>query len=112
MIDVFHHLIHEHTDKENDKYKKIHEKKWIIFIDKYIYLVALVGILMTLPQIYDIWFLNKVDGVSVISWSSYGLMAVFWTIYGLGHKEKVIIYSNICWVILDFLIVLGVFIFR
>jgi hypothetical protein len=112
MIDVFHHLIHEHTDKENERYRAIHKKKWIIFIDKYIYLVAMVGIVMTLPQVYDIWFIHKVAGVSAVSWATYGLMSIIWIAYGLGHKEKVITYSNIVWVFLDFSIVAGVLIFR
>ena len=112
MIDVFHHLIHEHTDKDNEHFKKIHEKKWIVWIDKYIYLVAMISIVMTLPQIYDIWVLHKVVGVSIISWATYGLMAVLWTVYGLGHKEKVIIFSNITWIFLDFMIVIGVLIFK
>ncbi len=112
MIDIFHHLIHEHSDKDNEKFKQIHEKKWIIWIDKYIYLVAMVSIVMTLPQIYEIWILQKVAGVSVVSWGTYGTMSILWMVYGLGHKEKVIIYSNMVWIILDFMIVLGVLLSR
>jgi len=112
MIDIFHHLIHEHTDKDNERYRKIHEKKWVVFIDRYIYVVAIIGIVMTLPQIYDIWVLQKVDGVSLISWTTYLFSAILWTIYGLGHKEKVIIFTNISWVFLDIMIVVGILVFR
>lgn len=112
MIDVFHHLVHEHTDKENERFKKIHEKRWIQFIDKYIYLVAMVSIVMTLPQVYDIWVLHKAAGVSAISWATYGTMSAIWVAYGRGHKEKVIMFSNAIWVVLDLFIVVGVMIYR
>jgi uncharacterized protein with PQ loop repeat len=111
-MNVFHHILHEHEDHTSEHYRKIHSKKWIRFVDKYIYVIALMSLSMTLPQIYDIWVTGNVSGISLISWLAYTLSSVVWLAYGLGHKEKVIIYSNICWIVLDLLIVVGIIVFR
>ncbi len=112
MVDIFHHLIHEHSDKENERYRRIHEKQWIIFIDKYIYVIAAMSITMTLPQIWDIWVIRNVSGISLASWLAYTVASVAWLVYGIGHKEKILIFTNAIWVFLDLMIVLGIILFR
>jgi uncharacterized protein with PQ loop repeat len=101
--------IHKHTRER--VFKKLepypHPDKFKNLIDRLIYIVAFFGIVFTIPQITNIWIDNDSSGVSFLSWGAYLIMAGFWLLYGVLHKEKpmIIIYS--CLVILDFLIVLG-----
>ncbi len=80
-------------------------------MDRFIYVVGVFGPLMTIPQVTKIWFEKNATGVSVISWISYLLCAIFWLIYGVMHREKPIIVTYAIWIVLDFLIVIGALIY-
>lgn len=49
---------------------------------------------MTLPQIWEIYSKQDAGSVSLISWLSYLTAASFWILYGIVHKEKIIIIIN------------------
>ena len=111
MIDMFKGLHHFH------KRKRIHEKhepyphpdKWKRLMDRLIYAVGIIGPLMTLPQLINIWVYRNSAGVSVLSWGAFGIIAFFWVLYGIMHKEKPIILAHSLWVLFDVLIVVGIF---
>lgn len=86
--------------------KKI--KPHTFFNDKTMLIVGIIGPFMTIPQVYDIWVGHKVDGVSLISWSAYTVIACIWLSYGLVHKEKPIILTNFLYIIVNTIIVSGV----
>lgn len=77
-------------------------------MDWFIYAVALLSPIMTLPQVTQIWIEKNVAGVSLLTWSSYTVFAVFWLTYGLIHREKPIILSNILGGSLNLIIVAGI----
>jgi uncharacterized protein with PQ loop repeat len=99
-----------------EKRKRIHEKhepyphpdRLKRFIDKAIYVVGILGFVMTIPQLAKIWLYQNPAGVSVITWASYLIFAVFWVIYGLAHKDRPIIVTFSLLVVMDALIVIGV----
>lgn len=66
---------------------------------------------MTIPQIYDIWS-TKQHSINEITWSSYLAIGVVWLFYGIVHKEKPIIFSNILGIITTGLVVVGAVIYR
>lgn len=103
-------LHHFHLRKrihlENQPYP--HPDKWKNFLDRIIYVVGISGPIMTIPQLYKIWIEQNANGVSFISWTSYLVTSIFWLMYGLTHKEKPIIVTNICWVIINTLIIIGI----
>lgn len=70
------------------------------------YLVALANPIMTIPQIYDIW-VKKTSSVNMLTWGSYLLIGCIWLFYGVIHKEKPIIFSNVLGIIATGLVVLG-----
>lgn len=82
--------------------KRIHQKKekfpspnkWKRFIDNIIYFVGMVGPIMTIPQVWNIWIEQNASGVSPISWSAYLIVSMFWLTYGITHKEKPIIFTQ------------------
>ena len=77
-------------------------------IDRLVNVIAVVGPLTSLPQIVEIWFIDKsAAGVSLVTWSLFLLMAMIWLLYGLAHKSRPIITSNALWIVAQGSIVLG-----
>lgn len=101
-----------HFHKRKRIYQKLepypHPDKLKRVIDKCIYIVTLFGLVMTIPQLTKIWLGKNAEGVSVISWTAYLFSAGFWMAYGVVHKEKPIIFSNLAWIILELFIIIGI----
>lgn len=93
---------HRHHYQKRNK-KKIANSP----IDKWIYFAVILGPLMTLPQVYDIWVMGKKE-VSAISWAAYTVVAVIWLLYGMKHRERPIIIVQLLWIVLDVLIFVGI----
>jgi uncharacterized protein with PQ loop repeat len=110
MVQDSHGLHHFHRRKRihqnHEPYP--HPDKWKNFLDKIIYFVGILGPLMTIPQVWNIWVLKNASGVSILSWSTYLFVAIVWVLYGIVHKEKPIIVTYAIWIILDILIILGI----
>ena len=87
-----------------------HKKKHS-FVDSWIYPISLVSPVMTIPQLMDIWIGKKVAGVSLVTWETYTVVGFFWLLYGIYHKEKPIIITNVIFIVLDACIVLGVLLY-
>ena len=77
-------------------------------LDKSIYTVSVIGLAMTIPQITKIWIEQNASGVSLIAWSTYVFTAFVWLMYGIAHKEKPIILTNIAWIFVNVIIVIGI----
>lgn len=92
--------------------RHIHKKKFAskkyknTFLDHIIYLFAFAGPIMTLPQVYDIWIKRDAD-INLVTWGSYLFIGIVWTMYGLAHKEKPIIYSNALGCVINVLVIWG-----
>jgi uncharacterized protein with PQ loop repeat len=93
------HIYHKKRLQRPKKYK-------YTFFDRFIYLIAFAGPVMTIPQIYDIW-VTKQLAVNAVTWSGYLVIGIVWLGYGIVHKEKPIIYSNLLGIITTGLVVLG-----
>ena len=77
-------------------------------IDRLVSLVAILGPLTSLPQIIEIWFVDKnAAGVSLLTWCLFLLIGVIWLIYGIVHKSRPVIISNALWILAQAIIVLG-----
>ena len=104
MENIARHHIHKrkeiHTKNQNPKkFKKT--------IDYLIYAVAILAPIMTIPQVLKIWVYQNASGISLISWTSYLIFAFVWLSYGIVHKEKPIIITNILWIIMKIFVVIG-----
>lgn len=106
-------LHHQHIRKRiYKKYEKYpHPNKFKRFVDKTIYIIAIFGPLIALPQIIKIWYYKDAGGVSPLTWIGYFLGAFLWMTYGIMHKEKPIIIANIMWIIATISIITGSFIY-
>lgn len=90
------------------KKKHIHRNSFVRLLDRLIYIIVFFGILMAVPQVLEIWVKGNASGVSAISWASLGIVAFFWLIYGIVHREKPMIVAYCLWLIIDILIAVGV----
>jgi uncharacterized protein with PQ loop repeat len=70
--------------------------------------LSVVTMLMTVPQVLNIWIDGNAGGVSLMSWSAYLVAACLWLVYGLQKHDKTIYLACIGWIALDAAIVAGV----
>jgi len=69
------------------------------------------GILMpffTLPQAYTALILKKVEGLSPVTWGFYLLSAVVFAIFGIIHKEKLLMLTYIPLAIVEVAVVIAI----
>lgn len=105
-----HHLLENSKTLEE---KEIENNKDLRkFINRFIYFAGGFGIAVIIPQVTKIWIAKDISGVSLTTWAGFFISSSFWLLYGLVHKEKPIIYTNIAACFLDFLIILGLFLHR
>ena len=81
------------------------------FLDYLVYLISFAGPIATIPQIMDIWIKRNL-AVNEITWGSYMFIAIVWLYYGILHKEKPIIFSNVLWIIADCFVVIGAMLYK
>ena len=82
--------------------------RWKKWFDRAMYIGGVTGPAMVVPQIYEVWIKKSIEGVSLASWSLFAVSAVIWTAYGLVHRERVIVFTNALFVIVDLLVVAGI----
>lgn len=103
---------HIHKRKRATKFEPYpHKHPWIRFLDKLLVVIAVIGPLMTFPQILKIYIEKQAIGVSVLSWSLFTLFNIPWIIYGFVHKEKPIVIAYFGWFITNVLVAIGAVIY-
>ncbi len=111
MRDPALHHLHLRKRFANNLETYPHRDKFKRFIDRLIYITGIAGPFFTLPQVLEIWRDHNAAGVSVPSWISYCIMSIIWLTYGVVHKEKPIIYSQIVWIFFNFAVAVGAIIY-
>ena len=85
-----------------------HPNALIRALDRLVFVAGLIGPIMTLPQIYTIYVLGDVTGVSALTWSAYAILDIPWIIYGLIHRESIIVFAYTLWLVVNGAVALGV----
>lgn len=80
----------------------------ITFIDKAMLVVAIVHPLSALPQVFDIYSNQSAENVSLVTWVSFMLIGIIYTIYAVIHRLKPMIISQILWYAVDLSIIIGI----
>ncbi|MBI4153270.1 hypothetical protein HY497_01990 [Candidatus Woesearchaeota archaeon] len=96
-----------------EKHKKLqpHSNRWKQYLDRGMFFVALIGPLVTLPQVVKIWSAKDASNLSPITWSTWLALAFVWLIYGVSHNEKPIVAVNIGWILINTSIVLAILLY-
>jgi uncharacterized protein with PQ loop repeat len=106
------HFIHTHIREEEKKaHEALHSKKWMKKLDKVMIYVGIISPIMTIPQVLDVWINKDAGRVSALSWGVYLFIAFFWLAYGIIHKSKPLIITEIAWIIVEFVLVIGIIIY-
>ena len=110
MPNVEHH-IHQRKRIHEDKQPFPHPDKKIRYIDNMAMVNAVVMPLTVLPQIYRIFYYQVVDGISLLMWVLFALSCLVMLVYGIVHKSKELIVLNVCWTVMNVIVIAGVIIY-
>ena len=77
-------------------------------LDRMVYFTGALSIVMSIPQVLQIYLYNNVAGISFITWFTFLINATIWTTYGVVHKDKLIILMYVSYFIIDVMIVAGI----
>lgn len=106
-------LHHQHTRKR--VYQNLepypHGNDLVRIVDRLIYFAAFFSIIMTLPQVANIWLDHNASGVSPISWGAYTVTATLWLAYGALHKENQLMIVYGAFLVLNLLVLVGVLVY-
>lgn len=109
MGSVAHHMHKRKRGSKKEPYP--HPNPWKRFLDKFIYVIGLMGPALTIPQILKIWSEKDASSLSLITWFAYSIGSVCFLLYAFSHKEKplIIIYSSL--LIVHILVLIGIFLY-
>ena len=111
MINIgFHHFYKrkQHGEQGGEIFKTIVS----VNLDKIIYAGGFAGVVFSIPQVMTVWIGRNVAGLSLITWISFFVGTLFWLFYAIVHKEKPMMVINLAFSILNFLVVIGIILFR
>ena len=81
-------------------------------LEKFLRVLSVVTMLMTVPQVLAVWVGRDAGGVSLLSWAAYLFSACLWFVYGVQRRDKTIYLACIGWIALDAAIIIGVMVHR
>ncbi len=81
-------------------------------LDRIASIAGIIGPLMTVPQIYDIYHTHAAAGVSISSWLAFGLLDIPFIAYGMVHKDRLIFGTYILWCIANLTVALGAILYH
>ena len=93
-------------------YKYLNKKRETTIVDHLMSMAAVIHPLTAIPQVYAIYSTHDVSGVSLLTWFGFMTLGLIFLLYGILHKIKPFIVNQVLWFILDFLVVIGVLIYR
>lgn len=91
--------------------KKLVDSKRTSAFDRLVLVISILYPLSALPQLFGI-LQGEVDGVSMASWAGFFVCAGIFLVYGLRHKVWPMILSNMLWVVVDGLVVVGIAVYH
>ena len=92
------------------KHQHTNNSMFLNSMDKFMYVIALIAPVMTIPQLIDV-LQGNTKGVSPLTWGAYAFVSALWCIYGIFHKDKPLILTQFLLLILDgaifFIVLIG-----
>lgn len=81
-------------------------------LDALVNIAAIVHPLTALPQVYEIYTSHDVTGVSLLTWFGFMFIGFIFLAYGISHRLRPIIVTQILWFIVDLLVIIGILLYR
>ncbi len=92
--------------------KYLRKKRQITAVDRMMAVAAIIHPLTALPQVYKIYSTHNVTGISLWTWLGFMVLGTIFLLYGIVHKIKPFIMTQLLWFVIDFMIVIGVIIYN
>lgn len=105
-------LAHHHKQKLIVAGIPLTNTKLSRLVDSLAYPIGLIGLASALPQVYQVWILGDAEGVSIITWSVWTLLSLFWMLYARIHKAHALAFLNTCWFFMHGLVAVGILVNR
>jgi uncharacterized protein with PQ loop repeat len=83
-----------------------------IFIDHLVNIAAIVHPLTALPQVYSIYSTHNVAGISLWTWLGFMLIGFVFLGYGITHRLKPIILTQVLWFFVDLMVIIGIILYQ
>lgn len=93
-------------------HKYLTKKHEVALVDRLMSVAAVVHPLTAAPQVYVIYKTQDVTGVSLWTWLGFMVLGLIFLAYGVMHKIKPFIVTQLLWFVVDFSIVCGVILFQ
>lgn len=91
--------------------KHLTRKQEVTAVDRLMNLAAIIHPMTAIPQVYKIYSTQDVGGVSLWTWLGFMCLGLIFLAYGILHRIKPFIMTQILWFIVDFLVVFGVLLY-
>lgn len=91
--------------------KYLKKKRQITTVDRLMAVAAIIHPLTALPQVFKIYSTQNVLGISLWTWLGFMLLGIIFLLYGIVHKIRPFILTQLLWFIIDFMIVIGIIIY-
>lgn len=100
------------VSKRNKKPKiSLKNKEYKYIIDRVVMLTGLIGPIASVPQAVEIYSGLDAQGVSLISWAFFIVTNGSLLVYSIVHKLPALIVSNILWVVIEVVVVVGILLY-
>ena len=76
--------------------------------DRQLFGFGIINPLTAIPQLHNVWVLDRVGGISLITTGAALIMAVLWTVYGLFERRTVLWATSVLWIAMHALTLVGV----
>ena len=93
-------------------YKHLSKKQKITTIDRLMACAAVVHPLTATPQVYKIYTTHNVAGISLWTWLGFMTLGLIFLSYGIAHRIRPYITTQVLWFVVDFLVVIGIIIYK
>lgn len=107
MPHVLHHL---QQRKKPSAYP--HPDPRVRALDGLVYVLSVVGPLVAIPQVVEVWNKHNVAGISLFYWIAQAALSVIWLSYGIVHKERPIILTTALSATLNMIVAVGVILYQ
>jgi len=92
-------------------HKHLSKKATTALVDRLMSVAVVMHPLTAIPQIYAIYTTHDVSGVSLLTWLGFMLLGLVFLAYGVLHKIKPFIVTQVLWFVVDLLVVVGVILY-
>lgn len=80
-------------------------------IDNVMIFIAILYPFTVVPQIMKIYMTQNADSISLLSLILKAAFAIPWVYYGLIHKSKPVIFTNVLWFVAYIVLIIQVFVY-